>query len=196
MRQRAARPTAGTTTAALLAAALAAAVALALPAAGSAARFDTAPGPWAEQVCAALSGWSAAASQKEATLKQTLHPESLLRARAAFSRFLDGVVRETDRMIVRIDIAGTPAVSHGPAIRQRLRALLVRARGLIADARRTAAELSLTDRAGFAKGATSIGNSIAAQFTALGGAFDQLDRAYPSAELDRAVTGATSCKGL
>ena len=202
MRQNAARPTAVTTTAAMLAAALvtavtlAAAVALALPAAGAAARTATAPGPWAEQVCAALADWSAATQQKAATLKQKLNPESLPQARAAFSRFLDDVVHETDRMIVRVDIAGTPAIRSGPAIRQRLRALLVRARGLIADARRTAAGLSLTDRARFAKGAGSIGDSIGAQFDALGGAFDQLDRAYPSPALDRAVSHAASCKGL
>ncbi len=195
MRRNAVRRTAVTTTTATLAATIAGAVALALPAAGSAARADTAPGPWAEHVCSALASWSAAAEQKSAALKKDLNPESLPQSRAVFSRFLDDVVRETDRMIVRVDIAGTPAVKSGPAIRQRLRSLLLRARGLIAAARRTAAGLSLTDRAAFAKGATSIGNTIGAQFDSLGGAFDQLDRAYPSPELDRAITAAPVCQG-
>ena len=188
MRQATFRPTAVTRGAAPPAAALAAAVALALPAAGAAARADTPVGPWADQVCAALTGWTAAAEQKAATLEQSIDPKSLPRSRAAFSRFLDDVVRETDRMIVRVDIAGTPAVKSGPAIRQRLRVLLVRARGLLAAARRTAAGLSLTDRLSFGKGATSIGDTIEKQFDALGSAFDQLDRAYPSAELDRAFS--------
>ena len=120
--------------------------------------------------------------------------ESLPQSRAVFSRFLDDVVRETDRMIVRIDIAGTSAVKSGPAIRQQLRSLMLRARGLIAAARRTAAGLSLTDRAAFAKGATAIGNTVGAQFDSLGGAFDRLERAYPSPELDRAITAEPACQ--
>lgn len=179
MRQRAVRPTP-----VVLAAVALAAVALALPAAGSAARADTAPGPWAEQVCAALAGWSVAAEQKSAALKKNLNPESLPQSRAVFSRFLDDVVRETDRMIVRIDIAGTSAVKSGPAIRQQLRSLMLRARGLIAAARRAA----------FAKGATAIGNTVGAQFDSLGGAFNRLERAYPSPELDRAITAEPACQ--
>lgn len=195
MRQPATRPAAFTLAATV--AAVLAALALALPAAGSAARAYTAPGPWAEQVCAALADWSAAAELKEAALEERLNrTESLPQVRAVFSRFLDEIVRETDRMIVRVDIAGTPAVRSGPAIRQRLRALLVRARGLLADARRQAARLSLSDRASFAKSAGAIGTAVGAQFDALGGAFDQLDRAYPSPELDRAVSRAPSCKSL
>ena len=78
MRHDAARRTAVTTTpaatalAATLAATLAAAVALALPAAGSAARADTAPGPWAEQVCSAVAGWSAAAARSNRTISSGL----------------------------------------------------------------------------------------------------------------------------
>lgn len=191
MRQRAVRPA----PIVLAAVVLAAAVALALPAAGSAARAETGVGPWADQVCAALTGWTAAAEKKAAVLEKSIDATSLPRSRAAFSRFLDDVVRETDRMIVRVDIAGTPAITNGPAIRQRLRVLLVRARGLLAAARRTAAGLSLTDRLSFGKGATSIGTTIEKQFDALAGAFDQLDRAYPSAELGRAFS-RPACGGL
>jgi len=191
MRQRAVRPATVT-----LAAVVLAAVALALPAAGSAAHADAAPGAWAEQVCAAVAGWSNAAGVKSAALEKKLNPTSLAQTRAVFSRFLDEIVRETDRMIVRVDIAGTPAVRSGPAIRQRLRVLLVRARGLLADARRQAARLSLTDPADFAKTVSALGDTIGKQFDGLGGAFDQIDRAYPSAELDRAFSGAPSCKKL
>ncbi len=71
---------------------------------------------------------------------------------------------------------------------------MLRARGLIAAARRTAAGLSLTDRAAFAKGATAIGNTVGAQFDSLGVAFDRLERAYPSLELDRAITAEPACQ--
>ena len=191
MHPRAAAPA----TLALAAAALAAVV-LALPAAASAAPAYAAPGPWAEQVCAAVAGWSAAAGTKADALDRMPTPKSLAHARVIFSHFLDDIVRETDRMIVRVDLAGTPDVRSGPAIRQRLRALLVRARGLLAEARRQAAVLSLTDPEAFGKGASEIGSAIEKQLTALGPAFEHIDSGFPSPELDRAVTGAPSCRRL
>lgn len=191
MHPRAAVPDAGT-----LAAVAVAFLALALPAAGSAARANATPGAWAEQVCAAVADWSAAAEAKADALDKLPDPKSFLQVRAVFSRFLDEIVRETDRMIVRVDIAGTPAVSRGPAIRQRLRALLVRSRGLLADARRQAAGLLLSDPAGFGKGLTAIGSTIEKQFATLGAAFDHLDSTLPSPELDRAITRAPSCRRL
>lgn len=187
--------------AARVAAVVAAVAALALPAAAGAASKAPAAGAldtpvWAQRVCSAVLDWSEEAGRRADALEGKVSATDLKKSRAVLSRFMDDVVRETDRMITRIDAAGTPKVEQGAAIRQRLRANLKRARGLLADGRREAAALSVTDNAAFAKGATALGNRIETQFGALAGAFEKIDALYPSAELDAAVEAAPACKKL
>jgi hypothetical protein len=184
------------TVATVVAALAAAALALSLPLHAHAARADMAPVSWAQRFCSAVVDWSDAAQVKEQALEKNIDPTSLPRSRAVFSRFLDQMVGETDRMITRIDAAGTPAVRSGPAIRAQLRAVLLRARGALADARRSAAAMSLTNRTAFAKSATAIGDTINVQFGSIGKAFDRIDATYPSPELDHAFTQAPACKTL
>ena len=176
--------------------AVAAALALAAPLSAMAARADTPAPVWTQRVCSAVVDWSTAAGVKEKQLEASIKPTSLKTTRAAFSRFMDQMVTETDRMITRIDAAGTPAVKSGAAIRQTLRGLLVRARAALVEARAKAAQLSLTDPSAFAKSAGEIGDAVSKQFNALGTGFDALDKNYPSAELDKAVTGSSACSKL
>lgn len=184
------------TVATVVAALAAAALALALPLHAHAARADREPVVWAQRFCSAVVDWSDAAQVKEKALEKNIDPTSLPRSRAVFSRFLDQMVGETDRMIMRIDAAGTPAVKSGPAIRAQLRTVLLRARSALADARRNAAAMSLTSRTAFAKSASAIGDTINAQFESIGKSFDRIDATYPSPELDRAFMQATACKTL
>jgi len=185
----------------LLVAALAAAAALALPVAAGAASKAPSAGAldapaWAQRVCSAVLDWSKAAERSAGNLEGKVSATDLKRSRAVLSRFMDDVVRETDRMITRVDAAGTPDIKQGAAIRQQLRANLRRARGLLADGRREAAALSVTDKKAFSKGATALGNRIETQFGALAGAIEKIDELYPSAKLDAAFAAAPACKKL
>lgn len=186
---------------ALMLAAAAAVAALVVPAAGAApaaprAAADTDAAMWTQRVCSAMVDWAGIASAKADSIGSKIDPNNLKQARAVFSRFLDDMVKETDRMVTRIDAAGTPAVKNGPAIRQRLRTLLKQARALLADARRTAATLSVTDSKAFGDGATKVGDAISKQFDLLGGGFDRLDKDFPSPELDKAVAASKACSKL
>lgn len=196
-------PLRGAAVAAVAAAALALAVPAGTQASGATAAVAAAPAGaaldtpvWAQRVCSAVLDWSVAAGRHAEGLDGKVSAADLRRSRAVLSRFLDQVVRETDRMITRVDAAGTPALEQGPAIRQQLRASLKRARGLLADARRTAAGLSVTDKEAFAQGASDLGDRIEQQFGALAGALEQIDVRYPSKELDAAVATAPACKKL
>ena len=129
----------------LLALAVSATVALALPMPGLAARQDTDPTKWAQGVCSAIVDWSGAAETRANALGKQMSGGGLPQARAVLSRFLDQMVQETDRMITRIDVYGTPGVKNGTPIRQRLRTLMAAARASLAQGRRDAAKLSITD---------------------------------------------------
>ena len=186
---------------AVLAAAAAALAALAVPAAQAGRTVHQAGGPmeagaWAQRVCSSVSDWAAYATKRADGIEKLIDPSNLKQARAVLSKFLDDMVAQTDRMVTRIDAAGTPDVKNGPQIRQRLRVLLLKARGLLADARRTAAGVSTTDAKAFAKSATAVGDAIDKSFTALGSSFDQLDKEFPSPALDKAVAAAPACKKL
>lgn len=180
----------------LLALAVSATVALALPMPGLAARQDTDPTKWAQGVCSAIVDWSGAAETRANALGKQMSGGGLPQARAVLSRFLDQMVQETDRMITRIDVYGTPGVKNGTPIRQRLRTLMAAARASLAQGRRDAAKLSITDATAFQKGAGRISDSVGKQFDALGKGFDALDKDFPSAELDRAVAKAAACSKL
>ena len=178
-----------------LVAAAAVAVALVLPMQSLAARSGTEPGAWAQGVCSAIVDWGAVAEAKANGIEKQL-TGSLPQARAVLSRFLDEMVKETDRMITRIDVFGTPAVKSGTPIRQRLRTLLVAARSALRDGRDRAAKLSITDATAFQLGAGKISDNVDRQLTALGSGFDKLDRNFPSPELDRAVSKSPACAKL
>ena len=180
----------------LLALAVSATVALALPMPGLAARQDTEPAKWAQGVCSAIVDWSGAAETRANALGKQMSGGGLPQARAVLSRFLDQMVQETHRMITRIDVYGTPGVKNGTPIRQRLRTLMAAARASLAQGRRDAAKLSITDATAFQKGAGRISDSVGKQFDALGKGFDALDKDFPSAELDRAVAKAAACSKL
>jgi len=180
----------------LLAVAVSATVALALPLPGLAARQDTDPTKWAQGVCSAIVDWSGAAETRANALGKQMSGGGLPQARAVLSRFLDQLVVETDRLITRVDVYGTPGIKNGTPIRQRLRSLLAAARASLAQGRRDAAKLSITDATAFQQGAGRISDSVGKQFDALGKGFDALDKDFPSAELDRAVSRAAACSKL
>jgi hypothetical protein len=180
----------------LLVTALAAAVLCVPAASASSRRSDTDAQKWATAVCGNISTWEKALERRSNRFTKSLEGKNLAGLKSAFVAFLDDSVDLTDTMIGRVDAAGSPDVPRGALIEGALRTGLTRLRRIFAKARGDAAKMPATSATKLGLAMQRIGRTIEKQANALGATFDQLDKRYPSKELDAAWRKSPACRTI
>jgi hypothetical protein len=140
--------------------------------------------------------WEKALERRSKSFAGSLGGKGLLQLKRAFVSFLGDAVSLSNAMIRRVDVAGTPDVPQGAAIRKALHAGLLKLRGIFTRARADAAALPVTSAKRLGTGIDTIGKRIEAQTGALGSTFDALDRRYPSQQLDQAYRQVRACRAI
>lgn len=156
---------------------------------------STPPRAWAGKVCTSVRAWQRKLTGRAATLSKVTGTDTRA-LRSALTKFLSGVVVDTNALIADIDRAGTPSVPHGAAIRRGFRVGLVQTRNFFAADVRRAKRLPVENPERFAAGANSLGKAIQKQGGAITKTFNGLQRKFGSTQLDRAMKPIAACSSL
>jgi hypothetical protein len=167
-----------------------------LAGAGSSARSGgPSPNVWATKICTSIKVWQKNIVRRSNAVSH-VKPKNLRVLHDAFVAFLNGVVRDTDVMIVQTKAAGTPNASHGAAVANALQIGFKKLRGFFASDAARAKRLSSTNAKKFAKGAQAIAATIDRQSKEITAIFDSLDKKFRSPELDKAMKTVPACRGI
>lgn len=164
---------------------------------GSAGGGGTDPNAWAKQVCGAVGTWLEDVQTKSAAIGESAgNAGSLKEAKTQFVAYFDELVERTDQMLGEIDEAGDPDVEDGEAIGDDFRQTIEPMKDALADARDQAKGLPTDDPQAFSQGAVKAGESVQREGENIGKAFDELDKKYDTAELERAFEDEPACGEL
>lgn len=145
-------------------------------------------------VCGAVGSWVEGIQEESAALGEGAQgAENLEQVRDEFVDFFDQVIQRTERMLGRVEDAGTPAVENGEAIAEDLHGTLEPIQGVFEDARDEAANLPTDDPAAFQAGATRVGETVQQEAGEISDAFDRLEREHDVPELDQAFEEEDAC---
>ncbi len=150
------------------------------------------PQAYVKAVCQAVSDWQGQVQERSTDLEQNLGSDpSPEEGKEALGTFLDDVISDTDRMLGRVEEAGTPDIEDGEETANRLTEALRRVQEAFRDAREQVNDLSTGSPEEFQQGADEIGSAIQSAFTETGTTLDQ-----PSPELDPVFEREPACDQL
>jgi hypothetical protein len=164
-------------------------IAAALSACGGGA---VAPEAYVKSVCQAVSDWQGQIQDRSTSLEESLGTDpSPEQGKAALTRFLDGVITDSERMVDRVEGAGSPDIEDGEDLANRLKDALEQVLQAFRDARTEVEDIPTSSPEEFQQGADEVGNTIQSAFTEAGATFDQ-----PSPELDPIFEREPACNQL
>jgi hypothetical protein len=152
---------------------------------------------WATDVCGGLLTWKNTVVRRSNEIStKVAGVNDLTKLRRIYVDYLGLVTGDTDRMLVRVEDAGIPAVDKGRELRADFLGALRPMKTAFVEAKQNAATLPTDDRAAFISGISAQNDTLTSRLNKINSAFDTLENKYDVPELEDAFKEVPACKSF
>jgi hypothetical protein len=152
---------------------------------------------WATDVCGALLTWKNTVVRRSNEIStKVAGVNDLTKLRTIYVDYLGLVTGDTDRMLVRVEGSGIPAVDDGRQLRADFLGALRPMKTAFVEAKAKAATLPTDDRAAFISGISAQNDTLTSRLNKINSAFDTLENKYDVPELNDAFEEVPACKSF
>jgi hypothetical protein len=146
-------------------------------------------------VCSAVGPFAHDVTTRAGTLQSALSgsaTKSPAQGKALLKGFLDAISGDANTALRKVKAAGTPNVSNGKAISNRLVTVFTRLQSAVAGADRQAAALPTGSASSFRTAAAALGSNVQSSVSGIGSGLSTLK----SPELQKAAAKSRACKSI
>lgn len=142
---------------------------------------------WVGELCSGISTWQAGLQEVPDASAGT----DLAKLKADMGSFLDALVRNTERLVSRIDQAGVPDIPSGDQAARAFKSAFTGMEGSFRQAKSTIDETPTDEGTRFAAGLTQVGVVLKGSIEQAGKAFGDISTRYP--DLGKAAKEVPAC---
>jgi predicted nucleic acid-binding Zn-ribbon protein len=146
---------------------------------------------YANDLCTALTHWTAAIRDRQEELQQDPGTGSPEDERGALQRFVDGAADASDQLVDDVDAAGVPDIENGEEVADAFHDAVEDTLSQIEEARDSVADIPTDSESAYRSAVDQFVTDLRATLEGIDEHFQDID----APELDKALDEASACQG-